>query len=139
MDIVSPADYDGDGKTDLAVVRAEPSNSPLVISSITLNFNANRGQSSPPDQTFAITNTGTDTLNWTASESIPWLNLSATSGTTPSTVTVSIDSSGLAEGNYTGEIQITAGNQTETITVSLTVEPNTTPVNHQLYLPLVTW
>jgi uncharacterized lipoprotein YbaY len=48
----------------------------------------------PPSQTLKISNLGTGTLAWTATKST-WLKLSSTSGTAPSSVTVSFKPSGI--------------------------------------------
>jgi hypothetical protein len=75
-------------------------------------------------QTLNITNTGTGTLSWTAASNVPWLTLSAASGTAPSSITVSADPSGKAAGTFTGGITITgtnASNSPRTVPVTLTI------------------
>ena len=62
-------------------------------------------------------------LNWTASSSAPWLSMSATSGTTPSTIEVWANA-GTSTGLYNATITITAPGGTgspKTIQVSLAV------------------
>lgn len=130
---------DGFGGSDTATVNLTVLAAPqpeLTLSLSALSLIAEAG-ASPPDQPINITNSGTGTLNWTAAESIPWLSLSATVGTAPSTITVSIDSSDLAAGDYTGEILITAGTQSKTITVNLQVESELTPATNTIYLPVI--
>jgi hypothetical protein len=91
----------------------------------TLTFTASVGAANPPSQTISISNTGGGSaLTWTASSSASWLTISASSGTTPSPVTVSANTSGLASGSYSGTITITAPgapNSPQTVPVSLTV------------------
>jgi hypothetical protein len=91
----------------------------------TLTFAASVGAPNPPSQTISISNTGGGSaLNWTASSSASWLTISPSSGTTPSTITVSANTSGLASGRYSGTITITAAgapNSPQTVPVSLTV------------------
>jgi len=62
-------------------------------------------------------------VNWTASTTAAWLNLSASSGTAPYTLNVSVNSASLAAGTYSGTVTInaTGNNPTQTISVSLTV------------------
>ena len=62
-------------------------------------------------------------MTWTASANATWLGLSASSGTAPYTLNVSVNSAGLAAGSYAGTITIHASgnNPTQTISVSLTV------------------
>ena len=59
-------------------------------------------------------------LTWEAIASEPWLRLSATSGTTPAEITVSIDPTGVPSGRYGGTITVNsnAGNQVVTIDAS---------------------
>jgi hypothetical protein len=46
--------------------------------------------------------------NWTASADVPWLTLSAYSGTGPSVVTATVSVAGLLEGTYNGSVTINA-------------------------------
>jgi len=94
----------------------------LLLTSSNLSFLAQVGVN-PPSQSVSLFNEGTGTVNWTASGNASWLNLSATSGTTPYTLTVTANSASLAAGTYTGTITINASgnNPTQTIAVSLTV------------------
>jgi hypothetical protein len=94
----------------------------LLLTSSNLSFLAQVGVN-PPSQSVSLFNEGSGTVNWTASTNASWLNLSATSGTTPYTLTVTANSASLAAGTYTGTITINASgnNPTQTIAVSLTV------------------
>jgi hypothetical protein len=94
------------------------------LSATTFVFTGQAGGASPADQTLTISNTGGGTLNWSATDDAAWLTLSATSGTAPSTVTLSVSHAGLAAGIYTGTITVTgtgASNSPATIGVTLTV------------------
>lgn len=102
---------------------------PLVAtigrSPTTLSFNAPAGGANPANKTVSITNTGDagTTLAWTATDNAAWLSVTA-SGTAPSTLTASIDTTGLAAGTYTGTITIAATGATntpQTVGVTLTV------------------
>lgn len=71
-----------------------------------------------------IRNTGTGTLNWNLSESLPWLSLSAVTGTTTSetdVVTATVDRTGQAAGDYAGTIGADSDGGTATIDVTMTV------------------
>jgi hypothetical protein len=73
---------------------------------------------------FTISNSGTGTLDWAVSENHDWISVSPTSGQDTGTVTVTVNSSGLEKGSYTGEIIVSAVNATnspQTVTVILTV------------------
>src|SRR5207253_2212713 len=73
-----------------------------------VSFSGTAGGVNPPSQTLTISNSGTGTLTWTASSNAAWLTLSPTSGTAPSSTTVSVNTAGLAAGTYNGAITITA-------------------------------
>jgi len=95
----------------------------LLVNPVSLSFLSVLGINTP-SQSVSVFDEGSGTINWTATTSAPWLNLSSSAGSTPSTMNVSVNSSGLAAGDYTGTITINAssGNhRTQTISVSLTV------------------
>ncbi|HET7871748.1 MAG TPA: N,N-dimethylformamidase beta subunit family domain-containing protein, partial [Terriglobales bacterium] len=92
-----------------------------------LNFAAFLNQPAPAAQTVNVYNQGVGTLNWTATKSASWITLSATSGSTPATLSVSANTAGLAAGTYTGTITITpsggaTGPQTINVTLTLTAQ-----------------
>ena len=71
-------------------------------------------------------------LDWTASESIPWLSLDQSSGTSPADLVMTIDPTGLSVGMYSGTITFTsptAVNSPQMVTVNLQV------TGHVIYLP----
>ncbi len=99
--------------------------SAITLSPANLNFGYTLGGSAPPAQTIQLT---AGTLAWTATASTSdgntWLSVSPTSGTAPSSLSVSVSPAGLAAGTYTGTIQITASgasNSPLSVTVTLTV------------------
>ncbi|MCP4151700.1 MAG: hypothetical protein GY757_28410 [bacterium] len=63
-------------------------------------------------QTFSISNSGSGTMNWTVSDSSSWLSVSPVSGSDAGQVSVSVDSSGLSEGSYTGSVSVTSSDAT---------------------------
>ncbi len=80
-------------------------------------FNASgsvTGPFSPASQTYQLINAYTNTLNWVAAATVPWVNLSITNGilageSTSNSLVVSLNAaaSNLAVGTYTGIIYIT--------------------------------
>src|SRR5262249_59762677 len=78
----------------------------IGVSPTSLSFTATAGGSNPANQTINVTNTGGGTLNFTASDDAPWLTVSPSSGTAPSTLTASVDITGLAAGTFNGTITI---------------------------------
>lgn len=96
----------------------------ILVRPGTLSFAAFRGNGNPSSQSVTVYNEGSGTLSWTASSNQSWLSASRSSGTTPATVSISVNTSGLAAGNYTGTITISssgATNPPQTINVSLTL------------------
>ena len=61
------------------------------------------GAANPTNQTVSLANTG-GTLNWTVSDSASWLSVSPASGSSSSTLTTAVNTSGLAGGTYNGTI-----------------------------------
>lgn len=103
-----------------------PSSPTIGVSPSSMSFSATAGGANPASQSLSISNTGGGTLNWTASSNQSWLSVSPTSGTAPSTATVSVNITGLAAGTYSGAITITATGATNTplsVPVTLTVNP----------------
>ena len=80
----------------------------LVVSSNALTFGALPGGANPPSQNVSISNGGTGTLSWTVSNGASWLSATPASGTNAGTVKISVNTSGLAAGTYTGNLTVTA-------------------------------
>jgi uncharacterized protein (TIGR03437 family) len=100
------------------------SQSTIAVSQSSLQFAYTVGLAIPATQSFQLTNSGTGALNWTATSNASWLNVSPTSGTAPSTLTISVSPSGLSAGPNTGSIQISAAgasNSPLSVAVTLTV------------------
>ena len=112
----------------IVVTLANPTQPAIAFASASLSFSTTVG-ANPPNQTIALSNSGVGTLNWTAtadSTSPAWLAVSPGSGTGSTTLTVSVNASGLAAGTYTKAITVAAtgaANTPQTINVSLTVNP----------------
>jgi len=93
----------------------------ISASPTTLTFTTNEGEN-PADKTLKVCNSGTGTLNWSLTDNAAWLSENPTSGSLAADkckdVTVSVDASGLAAGDYSATITIT-GSPTKTIPVNL--------------------
>ena len=105
---------------------AAVSGAALAVTPQALTFNYTPGGTTPAAQTISIANTGSGTLSWIASSSVPWATLSAASGTAtataPATLSVSVSPASLAVGSYTGNVQIAAaGASGSPVSVSLTL------------------
>ena len=79
------------GSDTISIMVAAPP--AITVSSESLQFSA------AGSQTVQITNSGNGALAWTATASDSWLSVSPASGTAPSTLTVSVSTTGLSAGN----------------------------------------
>jgi uncharacterized protein (TIGR03437 family) len=101
----------------------------LAVSPLSLSFTSSGAGS----QTFAVGNSGAGSMAWASSASTTsgggWLSVSPASGSsaagqTGATVTVTVNPTGLAAGDYYGSIQVTAASATNpvaSVTVHLAV------------------
>ncbi|MBI2568928.1 MAG: hypothetical protein HYV63_18055 [Candidatus Schekmanbacteria bacterium] len=80
----------------------------LSIGPAELPFIFESGGALPAPLEVGISHSGPAELAWTAAADQPWIGLDATSGTTPATLSVSVDPSGFAAGAYFGSVRITA-------------------------------
>ena len=71
----------------------------ITVNPASLSFTATQGGPNPPSQTLNIGSTGSQ-LQWSVSANTPRLSFNPTSGTTPGTTKVSIDSSGLSANTF---------------------------------------
>jgi hypothetical protein len=115
------------------------STTPLLRASPTrLSFLATEGGEDPAPRSRQVTNAGQGDLEWTATEVIDWLALSATSGSAPSTVGVTAEIGDLDAGSYAGQITVQAtgaGGSPRTIDLSLLIRAPGTET--RIYLPLI--
>jgi len=93
-----------------------------------LSFAAPQGGANPASKTLSISNSGGGTLNWTASDSAPWLRLSRTSGTDNGVIIVSVLTGTTSAGTYNGTITLSAiGIASVTVPVAFTVDTTSVP------------
>ena len=92
----------------------------LSISKTALNFNPSITQ-----QTFSISNTGQGPLHWHLTEDAPWLTVAPGAGTLQSgqsnTVTVSVDRTGMDQGDYVHAIAVASDGGNAEVNVTMTV------------------
>lgn len=107
----------------------------IVVSPRILSFTALQGSSGIAAQLVSISSGNLVAFNWTlevaTSSGGNWLRPSVTSGTAPSTVSISVDSSPLAPGAYRGTVTVRAtdaSNSPQSVEVALTVQPAPGPV-----------
>jgi hypothetical protein len=97
-----------------------------------MGFEVEQGSTTRLSNTFRLRNSGKGRLVWQANTTQPWIvDVSpsfgtATSGSSPDTVTVTVDPTGLAPGAYTGRVVISspnAANSPQSLEVRLSVGP----------------
>jgi uncharacterized protein (TIGR03437 family) len=96
----------------------------LTVLPASLSFSYIVGLTAPQPQTFQISASGgAAPFSVTTPSSATWLQVSPTSGSTPATLSVAVNTQGLAPGNYTAAITINSPNSTTaaSVTVTLTV------------------
>lgn len=130
--------------TNFAVANVDgpgiPTGPSLNVSPTTINWNLQAGTST--SQQVQITNAGgAGTLNWTASvtEGGSWLSINPSSGTAPSTMLVSANTSNLVGGTYTGKVRVTGTGSVFNSPVDITVTLTVTAPQFSVRPPNVSW
>jgi uncharacterized protein (TIGR03437 family) len=93
----------------------------FTVSPMTLAFNFTIGLTAPPAQSFQVTSGGSAPFTVTTPSSATWLQVSPTSGSTPATLSVAVNTQGLAAGNYNAMITINSPYATTAAAASVTV------------------
>jgi hypothetical protein len=98
-----------------------------------LTFAGQSGGSNPPAQTISVRNSGKGVLNYAISDDAGWLDVSPASGSSSGenkSHAVTVNSSGLAEGNYSATIAVAdprATNSPQKVTVALQISKQPPP------------
>lgn len=131
--VSAPASLNYNDGTDYDNPGPPPAFPPTIqLNPTSFTFTAQHGGANPASQSLTVTNAGApgSTLNFAAALSHAWLSLSPANGTlaagASATLTVSVNSSGVAPGTYTGAITVGDSNATntpQTAAVTLTVTP----------------
>ncbi len=101
----------------------------IFFSPTSLSFSAVAGGANPENQTLEIWNSGGGMLNWSLSNDAGWLSEIPENGTSSgehNNVTVSVNITGMSDGDYTANITITApgaNNTPQVVPVSLHISP----------------
>ena len=109
-------------------VAREPASGTLIVSTASLAFSTGAGYS-PASQSVVIQNTGDQDTDWTGTaltgDGSTWLSMSPTEGRLPghssAIITIAIQSTQLAVGNYQGTLNFSSANSTSQVGVSLSV------------------
>jgi uncharacterized protein (TIGR03437 family) len=100
---------------------------PLAVNPAALSFSYAWGAvATPASQTVSIT-AATPTFTAAASSSASWLGVTPASGSVPGTLTISVNTTGLAVGTYVASVIVTSvDQQVQTVAVTLTISPQLT-------------
>ena len=104
-----------------------PAPANLVIHPRAFNFILHPDGPPPASKTLHVKSAGHEELDWTAEASTSdgdWLLIPSTTsdtGTTPDTIELTVDPTGLVPGHYTGMVEVSAGDQTKTARVWLRI------------------
>jgi uncharacterized protein (TIGR03437 family) len=99
----------------------------MSASPANLTFNYTIGLQQPAAQNVNISASPSAPFTTTVSSNAPWLSVTPSSGTAPSTVSVSVIPASIAAGTYNGTITISAPNLLTPITVGVTMNVQTVP------------
>jgi uncharacterized protein (TIGR03437 family) len=107
----------------------QPPAAALTATPSAANFTYQAGGTVPAAQSISITNPATGNIPFTvASVSDSWFSVTPAAGTTPGTLTVSVNPQSLQPGSYSGSFTLTSPGVANTIvTVGLFVSASTTP------------
>jgi hypothetical protein len=91
-------------------LEVKPSLASLSVAPSGISFKYQQGSMDYPSRDIILASTGSS-LSWAASASVPWLSLGSASGTTPSTLSVALNSGidSLTPNTYSGKVTIDAG------------------------------
>gem|GEM_PF-4306082 len=119
----------GSGSVLVDITITPPSSPVLTYNPNALNFYTH----SPGwtgSNTFEIWNSGTGTLSYTLSESITWITVTPTTGTSTGehdTITVNVVNTGSMSGYYSGTISISSNGGSGSVFVDITIQANNPP------------
>ena len=114
-------------QSDMANPVGTPPPPVLDVTPGSLSFSGTAGGQNPAGKDLSVNGGGA----WSASDDAPWLSLSKTSGTTPDTLTATVNLQGLTAGSYSANVTISAAGaqgSPKTVPVTLTVQPPAPPV-----------
>jgi hypothetical protein len=89
-------------------------------------------------KSFAISNSGGGTLNWSANSDVAWVMLSSDSGTDADNIVVSVDTTDMELGTYNGTITVSADDANgspKTVALTLVMQEDASAAEMDLYLP----
>jgi hypothetical protein len=108
----------------------------IGINPKSISFSTSTDVGTCPPSALSVTNTGSNTLNWTVTGGAPWLHISPGSGSLGALASepfvMSIQAAGMTPGRYTTTVHVedpNAINSPQTVAIDLTVGPSDLPVS----------
>lgn len=95
----------------------------LAASPNSLTFVGQPGGASPQQRAVQVTSSGT-AISYSVTSNSPWLSAGPSSGSTPGTITVSVNPASLTVGTYSGQVTISGGGSTVNLPVTFEVTNN---------------
>jgi hypothetical protein len=112
----------GIGRADRSIIATQDADVSVTVTDVlnaspsTLAFDAVADGPAPAALQVSVGGSG---LDWAAAANQPWIRLGATSGTSPSTLAVSVDPTGLVAGPYSATLTLSRIGTTEKVTVEV--------------------
>jgi hypothetical protein len=103
--VTAPGAFGSPARIDVTLTVFAPG---LSVTPGFIRETADPGSTTPKTQTLRVANSGSGPLTWTAAEGATWLSLSASAGSAPADVVVTIDPTGLPPGAYADTIRFTS-------------------------------
>ncbi len=105
----------------------------ITLDTYLIDLNVSLTDPVAPPQAVTVTNAGTGTLAWTATENpnVTWMSLQNPSGGHGDSFNVLIDVTGLSPGDYSSSVEVadaSANNSPQVVAVNVTVLPSADPV-----------
>lgn len=109
------------GRFELVSTGPPPETPTIITNPQTLRFDASVNASAPSPQAVAISELNGRVISWTATKTASWLSVTPSSGSTPSSMSVSVNHASLSGGTYSDTITIDDGpGNAEPKTISVT-------------------
>ena len=121
----------------------------LAVGPDQLHWQVAEGTTDAQQATLDISNIGTGSLTWAASEDVAWLSLGAAEGDTPNTLTVIADPTQVTAGTPVNTVITISGNNGQTLELPVSMLVGVTPVwaaeeappkpepKNELFLPVI--
>ncbi|MBJ6137700.1 kelch repeat-containing protein [Marinobacter litoralis] len=96
----------------------------LAFSQSTVSFSAQEGSTTATSQAVSLQTSDSNPVSFTLSDNATWLSVAPSSGTTPQSINLTADPSGLPPGQYTAQVTANSNSaSSDNVLVSLNVVP----------------